>query len=117
MTPPLLGLIATLFWVLLGNALISLQLIEDGTFLSGFVSSQSIRPFNSPETYDTLDTLFNLTGFLRDDYVYWARHCVYLLRVIRTQQSSPSLTQRPVIRAHHHMASNVSETQSNKRNC
>ncbi|CCM00455.1 uncharacterized protein FIBRA_02488 [Fibroporia radiculosa] len=55
------GLVAATFWALLGNALVSTQLVEDGTLASLIPFNFLILAFFAATTYISLDVGFTLT--------------------------------------------------------
>jgi len=55
------GLIATLFWTLLGNAIVATQIVEDGTLSSMIPFGIISLSFFIATTYISLDTAFSFT--------------------------------------------------------
>ncbi|KAG8956120.1 hypothetical protein FRC03_010918 [Tulasnella sp. 419] len=62
-----MGVIAAFFWSLIGNAFVSLQLVEDGT-MSSLVPFYAFNiAFVGATTYISLDTAFSFTGAFRSN--------------------------------------------------
>ncbi|KAF9492770.1 hypothetical protein BDN71DRAFT_1489925 [Pleurotus eryngii] len=58
------GIVAALFWMLVGNALISFQLVDDGTMASVVPFSILALAFFAATTYISLDVAFSFTAAL-----------------------------------------------------